>query len=198
MSGLGAHADVDHGDGGIEEGVMALLAGGKRGSADRAAMGSSRPGDVPDIGTLRQLWRFREYGRAELRSLLLGTAMRGLELVADLAAPWPLALVINGLQNKNKQTGVLGYFAAWFGGSAVAMLVVAAVATLVFTALSALFDYLGDRIMSSSIPSAACSVSSSSRPVRASSRLPALRAAARSRSGKKAPWRSRVSIRPSV
>ena len=128
---------------------MALLAGGKRGSADRAAMGSSRPGDVPDIGTLRQLWRFREYGRAELRSLLLGTAMRGLELVADLAAPWPLALVINGLQNKNKQTGVLGYFAAWFGGSAVAMLVVAAVATLVFTALSALFDYLGDRIMNS-------------------------------------------------
>jgi len=128
---------------------MALLAGGKRGSADRAAVGSSRPGDVPDIGTLRQLWRFREYGRAELRSLLLGTAMRGLELVADLAAPWPLALVINGLQNKNKQTGVLGYFAAWFGGSAVAMLVVAAVATLVFTALSALFDYLGDRIMNS-------------------------------------------------
>ena len=128
---------------------MALPVVGKKGSADTAAMGPSRPGDVPDIGTLRQLWRFRDYGRAELRALLLGTAMRGFELVADLAAPWPLALVINGLQNKNKQTGVLGYFAAWFGGSAVAMLVVAAVATLVFTALSALFDYLGDRIMNS-------------------------------------------------
>jgi ATP-binding cassette subfamily B protein len=118
-------------------------------STDAADIGPSRPGDVPDIGTLRQLWRFRDYGRAELRSLLLGTGMRGCELAADLAAPWPLALVINGLQQKNKQTGVLGYFAAWFGGSAVAMLAVAAVATLVITALSALFDYLGDRIMNS-------------------------------------------------
>src|SRR6476659_6321270 len=122
---------------------------GKGGVADTAATGPSRPGDVPDIGTLRQLWRFRDYGRAELRSLLLGTAMRGCELVADLAAPWPLALVINGLQHKNKQTGVLAYFAAWFGGSAVAMLAVAAAATLVITAFSALFNYLGDRIMNS-------------------------------------------------
>src|SRR6476659_5257656 len=122
---------------------------GKGGVADTAATGPSRPGDVPEIGALRQLWRFREYARGVVRSLLLGTAMRGCELAADLAAPWPLALVINGLQHKNKQAGVLAYFAAWFGGSAVAMLLVAAVAVLVITALSALFDYLGDRIMNS-------------------------------------------------
>ena len=60
-----------------------------KGGTDAADIGPSRPGDVPDIGTLRQLWRFRDYGRAELRSLLLGTAMRGCELAADLAAPWP-------------------------------------------------------------------------------------------------------------
>jgi ABC-type multidrug transport system fused ATPase/permease subunit len=100
---------------------------------DAVDMGPSRPGDVPDLGTLRQLWRFRDYGRAELRSLLLGSGLAGCELAADLAAPWPLALVINGLQHKNKDTGVLAYFAAWFGGSAVAMLAVAAVATLVIT-----------------------------------------------------------------
>src|SRR3954466_671449 len=93
--------------------------------SDAADISPSRPGDVPDIGTLRQLWRFRDYGRAELRSLLLGSALAGCELAADLAAPWPLALVINGLENKNKDTGALAYFAAWFGGSAVAMLAVA-------------------------------------------------------------------------
>ena len=116
---------------------------------DAADISPSRPGDVPDISTLRQLWRFRDYGRAELRSLLLGSGLAGCELAADLAAPWPLALVINGLQNKDKDTGVLAYFAAWFGGSAVAMLAVAAAATLVITALSALFDYLGERTMNS-------------------------------------------------
>ena len=39
-------------------------------------------GEQADIGTLRQLWRFRDYGRAELRSLVLGTVMRGCELAA--------------------------------------------------------------------------------------------------------------------
>ena len=52
--------------------------------------------------------------------------------------------------------------------------------------------------MSSSIWSAACSSSWPSRPSRASSRLPMRRVAALSKSGKKAPWRLRVSIRPSV
>jgi ABC-type multidrug transport system fused ATPase/permease subunit len=104
---------------------------------------------LPDIGTLRQLWRFRNYGRAELRSLVLGTAMRGCELVADLAAPWPLALVIDGLLRGNTSGGVLPFVADWFGGSAVAQLLVAAVAVLVITTLSGLFDYLGDRIMNS-------------------------------------------------
>jgi ATP-binding cassette subfamily B protein/subfamily B ATP-binding cassette protein MsbA len=95
------------------------------------------------------LWRFRNYGRAELRPLVLGTAMRGCELAADLAAPWPLALVIDGLLRGNTTGGVLPFVADWFGGSAVAQLLVAAVAVLVITTLSGLFDYLGDRIMNS-------------------------------------------------
>ncbi|WP_433554960.1 ABC transporter ATP-binding protein [Pseudonocardia xinjiangensis] len=100
-----------------------------------------------DIGTLRALWRFRKYGQAELRSLLLGVLMRGCELVADLAAPWPLALVIDDLLRGQQKSGPLRYVAQWFGGSAVAMLGVAAVAVLVITVLSGLFDYLGDRLM---------------------------------------------------
>jgi ATP-binding cassette subfamily B protein/subfamily B ATP-binding cassette protein MsbA len=70
--------------------------------------------------------------------------MRGLELVANLAAPWPLALVINDLLKGQGSGGALHAVAEWFGGSAVAMLSVAAVAVLVITAASGLFDYLGD------------------------------------------------------
>ncbi|MDT7750130.1 MAG: ATP-binding cassette, subfamily bacterial, partial [Pseudonocardiales bacterium] len=73
-----------------------------------------------------------------------GVAMRGLELAANLAAPWPLALVINDLLKGQNGGGALHAVAQWFGGSAVAMLSVAAVAVLVITAASGLFDYLGD------------------------------------------------------
>jgi ATP-binding cassette subfamily B protein/subfamily B ATP-binding cassette protein MsbA len=73
--------------------------------------------------------------------------MRGCELAADLAAPWPLALVIDDLLRGNHKSGVLHAVADRFGGSSVAMLLVAAGAVLIITAVSGLFDYLGDRIM---------------------------------------------------
>jgi ATP-binding cassette subfamily B protein len=100
-----------------------------------------------DISTLRELWRFRDYARPERRALLGGVAMRGLELVADLAAPWPLALVIDDLLKGQNKSGVLHSVAQWFGAGPVPMLVVASVAVLVFTAASGLFDYLGDVLM---------------------------------------------------
>ena len=104
--------------------------------------------EQPDTSTLRQLWRFRDYGRAELRSLVVGTGMRGCQLAADLAAPWPLALVIDDLlRGQHNRDGVLAVIAGWLGGSVTAMLIVAALAVLVITALSGLFDYLGDRIL---------------------------------------------------
>jgi ATP-binding cassette subfamily B protein len=122
-----------------------------------AAVGTNGPGTpasgaadgLPrrDIGTLRELWRFREYARPERRPLLLGVLMRGLELAADLATPWPLALVIDDLLKGQKKGGVLHDVAGWFGGSAVAMLTIAAVSVLVITAASGLFDYLGDKFM---------------------------------------------------
>jgi ATP-binding cassette subfamily B protein/subfamily B ATP-binding cassette protein MsbA len=80
--------------------------------------------------------------------LVLGVVYRAAETVADLAAPWPLALVINDLLGGRKGTeGPLIYVARWFGGSALALLLVAAVSTLVFAVLSGVFDYLGDRAM---------------------------------------------------
>src|SRR5882724_11778962 len=102
-----------------------------------------------DIGTLRELWRFRDYARPERRALLLGVLLRGLELAADLATPWPLALVIDDLLQGQQKGGLLDDVAGWFGGSAVAMLTIAAVSVLVITAASGLFDYLGDKFMNS-------------------------------------------------
>jgi ATP-binding cassette subfamily B protein/subfamily B ATP-binding cassette protein MsbA len=73
--------------------------------------------------------------------------MRGLELAANLAAPWPLALVINDLLQGQNKSGALHAVAQWFGGSPLAMLSVAAIAVLVITAASGLFDYLGDVLL---------------------------------------------------
>ncbi|MBO0875476.1 MAG: ABC transporter ATP-binding protein [Pseudonocardia sp.] len=117
--------------------------GGSAAASTQAADGLPRR----DLGTLRELWRFKDYARPERRRLLLGVLMRAGELLADLAAPWPLALVIDDLLKGERKSGVLHEIARWFGGSAVAMLAVAAVAVLLSTAASGVFDYLGDVFM---------------------------------------------------
>ena len=109
-----------------------------------------------DLSTLRELWRFRDYGRPERKSLVLGVLMNGGQMAANLAAPWPLALVINDLlQDKGQGTGqgksgILHAVAGWFGGSSMAMLLVAASAVLVITAAGGMFSYLGDMYMNGS------------------------------------------------
>lgn len=109
-----------------------------------------------DLSTLRELWRFKDYGRRERKSLVLGVLMNGGQMAANLAAPWPLALVINDLlQDKGQgkgqaQSGILHTVAGWFGGSSMAMLLVAAVAVLVITAAAGMFSYLGDMFMNGS------------------------------------------------
>jgi ABC-type multidrug transport system fused ATPase/permease subunit len=103
----------------------------------------------PDLGLLRQIWRFRQYGRAELRPLLTGVGMRVGELASDLATPWPLALIIDHVLKGNSPTGALAGIAGMFGSTPVAMLAVAALGVLVITSLSGMFDYLGDRTMNS-------------------------------------------------
>ena len=77
------------------------------------------------VSTLRELWRFKDYGRPERKSLILGVLMNGGQMAANLAAPWPLALVIdNLLQDKGQsKSGILYTVAGWFGGSSMAMTV---------------------------------------------------------------------------
>jgi ATP-binding cassette, subfamily B, bacterial len=103
--------------------------------------------DGADRGLLRQLWQFRSYGRPHLRALSLGVGLRICELLADLAQPWPLALVVDGLFAAGGPHGPPALLASLVGGSTRALLVAAAVALLVVTLASGAFDYLGDRVM---------------------------------------------------
>jgi ATP-binding cassette subfamily B protein len=104
-------------------------------------------GDAADRGLLQQLWQFRSYGRPHARVLSLGVGLRVCELLADLAQPWPLALVVDGLLAGNRSDGPPALLAPLVGREPRAMLVTAAAAVLVITLASGAFDYLGDRLM---------------------------------------------------
>jgi ATP-binding cassette, subfamily B, bacterial len=103
--------------------------------------------DGTDRGLLRQLLQFRSYGRSHLRALSLGVGLRICELLADLAQPWPLALVVDGLFTARGPHGPPALLASLVGGSTRSLLVAAAVALLMVTLASGAFDYLGDRVM---------------------------------------------------
>jgi ABC-type multidrug transport system fused ATPase/permease subunit len=115
----------------------------------KAGLTAEQVAEQADIGLLQQLWRFRAYGRHELRALLAGVGMRFGELVSDLATPWPLALAIDTVLKGQEPRGFLKHLATLFGPTQIGMLGVASVAVLVITAMSGAFDYLGDRIMNS-------------------------------------------------
>jgi ABC-type multidrug transport system fused ATPase/permease subunit len=102
---------------------------------------------LPDTGLLKQFWRFRAYGRRELRPLLFGVGMRFGELLSDMATPWPLALAIDNVLRGVQPSGFTRSVSHLFGPTAVGMLAVAAVAVMLTTMLSGAFDYLGDRSM---------------------------------------------------
>ena len=100
-------------------------------------------------GLMSTLWRFRAYGRPHRRPLLLGVLCRAGELLADLAVPWPIALVVDGVLGHGRLHGLPGAVVRGAGGSGAGLLVLAAAASLVFTVLSGALDYLGDRLMNS-------------------------------------------------
>jgi hypothetical protein len=118
---------------------------------DRAAPGTADPGglEVPDTGLLKQFWRFRAYGRRELRPLLFGVLMRFGEMLADMATPWPFALVLDNMLKGVRPRGWTGQIAMLFGPSVIGMLAVAAVTVMLLTMTSGAFDYLGDRLLNS-------------------------------------------------
>lgn len=98
---------------------------------------------------LAQLWRFRAYGRPHRGRLIGGIGLRIGELAADLAQPWPLAIVIDGVLGHRQPSGAVGALTAPLAGRPLVLLVCAALAALVIALLSGAFDYFGDRVMNS-------------------------------------------------
>ena len=100
-----------------------------------------------DPSLLSTLWRFRSYGEPHRRILGLGVLCRVGELLADLLVPWPIALVIDGVLRHGRLHGLQATVVHHLGVSGVGLLVVAALASLTFTLMSGMLDYLGDRLM---------------------------------------------------
>jgi ATP-binding cassette subfamily B protein len=100
-------------------------------------------------GLLATLWQFRSYGTPHRRLLGTGLLCRVGELLADLAVPWPIALVIDGALRHGNLHGIQAWAIHGLGGAGVKLLAFSAVAMLAFTLLSGVMDYLGDRLMNS-------------------------------------------------
>src|SRR5262245_22403497 len=92
---------------------------------------------------------FWSYGTPFLRGLLAGIALRIAEMLADLATPWPIAIVVDSVIGGHPLNGVAAIVLGPFNGSPVVLLTAAVIASIVLVAVSGLFDYLGDRTMNS-------------------------------------------------
>jgi ABC-type multidrug transport system fused ATPase/permease subunit len=90
---------------------------------------------------------FRSYARPHAPALTAGVALRIGELLADLAQPWPLAVVIDSVLGTKPLSGFLKVPLGPFTGTRMTLLTAAVAASLILTLASAAFDYLGDRVM---------------------------------------------------
>jgi ATP-binding cassette subfamily B protein len=110
-------------------------------------MSDRRPLDSTPPRALAFLWRFRVYGQPFRARLAAGIGFRVAKLIADLATPWPLAILVDGVIGGRHQTGLLATVSQPFSGSPNTLLLAAATASVVLAALSGMFDYLGHRVM---------------------------------------------------
>lgn len=95
----------------------------------------------------RSVWSFRSYIRPHAAALVAGVGLRVGELLADLAQPWPLAVVIDSVLGTKPLPGFLKALVGPFSGTRTMLLTAAAVSSLALAFASAAFDYLGDRVM---------------------------------------------------
>jgi ATP-binding cassette, subfamily B, bacterial len=107
----------------------------------------TRRGTVSRVGNVRSLSVFAPYARPHLGALLAGVGFRVGELLADLAQPWALAVVIDSVIGTKRLSSVLETALGPFSGSKTELLTAAVVASLLLVAVSAACDYLGDRVM---------------------------------------------------
>src|SRR5262249_8285796 len=82
--------------------------------------------------------------------LLAGIGLRIAEMLADLATPWPIAIVVDSVIGGQPLSGIPAVVLGPFSGSPVTLLSAAVAASIGLVGISGLFDYLGDRAMNSS------------------------------------------------
>jgi ATP-binding cassette subfamily B protein len=117
--------------------------------SDRVAAGAARPGSRDRDGGIRSVWRFSGYARPHAAALATGVGLRIGELLADLAQPWPLAVVIDSVLGTKPLPGFLTVLLGPLSGTRTMLLTAAAGVSLFLACASAAFDYLGDRVMNS-------------------------------------------------
>jgi ATP-binding cassette, subfamily B, bacterial len=112
-----------------------------------AVSAGARSGGRQRTGGTRAVWSFRSYVRPHAAALVAGVGLRVGELLADLAQPWPLAVVIDSVLGTKPLPGFLKALVGPFSGTRTMLLTAAAVSSLLLAFASAAFDYLGDRVM---------------------------------------------------
>jgi ATP-binding cassette, subfamily B, bacterial len=117
------------------------------GVPDHVVAGPARSRRRGPNGSVRSVWSFRSYTRPHAAALLAGVGLRIGELLADLAQPWPLAVVIDSVLGRKPLPGFLKVPLGPFAGTRTMLLTAAAIASLALALASAAFDYLGDRVM---------------------------------------------------
>jgi ATP-binding cassette, subfamily B, bacterial len=115
--------------------------------SDRVVAGPGRSRRRQPDGSIRSVSSFRSYARPHAVALVAGVGLRIGELLADLAQPWPLAVVIDSVLGSKPLPEFLRAPLGPFSSTPTTLLTAAAVGSLVLVFASAAFDYLGDRVM---------------------------------------------------
>jgi ATP-binding cassette subfamily B protein len=96
---------------------------------------------------LRAAWRFRRYLRAHLLAFAAGALLVVVETMIDLAQPWPLKVIIDGVIGRKPQEGWLPAVIAGASNDPQIMLIRALGATVMLVGLSALAAFASDLLM---------------------------------------------------
>ena len=96
---------------------------------------------------LRAAWRFRRFLRRHWIAFGGGAVLVVAETLVDLAMPWPLKVIIDGVIGHRAQDGWLARLITGQSRQPHQMLVRALIATVILVALSAVFDFCSDYLM---------------------------------------------------
>src|SRR6266508_3721566 len=97
---------------------------------------------------VRVFWRFRSRLRPYGLPLVIGSLLVMLVAAADVAAPWPLKIIVdNVLRGKPIESGLGALLSPGARSNPHTVLLAALIALLVIVAIGAVADYLGTLVL---------------------------------------------------